>query len=228
LTNILVSTGRERKADGRQAIQQEVINLNTELKTLHTQLNKYKNKVQCTNCKKFSHTSERCWILHPELQNQNRKKNHRRSPHTTVTEQSNNQDDDETLTGYHTAEMNENVKDDFLIDSGANVSLTNKKEILHDYEKVKNPQSVTSSNGKKSKVVGKGKTETEQQPNNRAEKRFICPSVNKNTSGNNILHKARNDNRNQRKAPYRGQKRENDNKGERTKLSILPCRKPSS
>lgn len=51
-----------------------------------------------------------------------------------------------------------------MIDSGANVSMTNNKAILHDLEKTTTAVTVTSSNGERSPVLGKGKLKLHSNP----------------------------------------------------------------
>jgi hypothetical protein len=150
LTNMLLSAEREENVDTRKMANMNIKNLNMVSKARPNRYNKIKH---CAKFKRRGHTIETCWVLHPELKRQRIQNRNPPTNHTTITQSENS---DGEYVGFH---MTQDAKrhDEYLVDSGANVSMTNKKENLFDYQEFETPIAVTSSNGGKSPAFGSGK-----------------------------------------------------------------------
>lgn len=130
VTTIPRSTKREGTASLRTGTQQEIKDLNTELKSLKTQMRKFKKLKFCTRCNRTTHSNDECWLLHPELKKIIKRQSKPRWPvtHTATIDQNKTQDETFKFTGYHTTIMMEISENDYLIDSGANASITKQQE----------------------------------------------------------------------------------------------------
>jgi hypothetical protein len=135
-------------------------NLNTEFRQPNRQARRFKKPTKhCSRCNRLTHNNDECWLLHPELRNNNRRpRNRSLMTNTMITKQATNDDDDtSSYTRYHTTTRNDTHRTDYLIDSGENTSMDNNTSILHDYQEFDSVLPISSSNGETSPAYGKDK-----------------------------------------------------------------------
>ena len=146
LTNLLLSSERDERRPSTNQVNSREQEMSNEIKSLNTELKKFKKKTFCEKCKRTNHSVDQCWIAHPELK---KSRTRGRAHHNEETK-------DEEFTGFHTESNRQRCENQMIVDSGANVSMTKDKEILTDYKRFQIPSKVTASNGENLKVVGKG------------------------------------------------------------------------
>ena len=119
----------------------------------------YNSNRYCTRCNRSTHSNKECWLLHPHLKQQNK---FNTPTNNSATENRTNVDQE--FTGFHTSSNSPVTKSAYLVDSGANVSMTNNQNILHDQRPIQNPVMITCSNGQSSPAYGRGSLRIESKP----------------------------------------------------------------
>jgi hypothetical protein len=163
LTNLLLSAERDQKNDSRAPPTGEFKNSNTEWKPRRSPVKRLNNnqnngrRKYCTRCKNSSHNSAECWFLKKEQPRNNKAANNNSLP----PDQNN---DSELFTGFHTSHVGQEPENSYLIDSGANVSMTNNKMILNNYRAYEKPLEVICSNGQKIPAYGRGTITISKNP----------------------------------------------------------------
>ena len=173
LTNILLSAENEEQTSTPDI---DIKSLNTEIKSLKSKMKTYGKRKYCKKCRRTGHDIEECWKVHPHLKRDNKR------PHTFTNSTTNDvetHNDDVQFTGYHTWSSRQSSANDFLVDCGANVSMTNNKSILSDYQESETQTSVTSSNGGKSRVYGHGHLKLRDNPKIEIRHVLYVPTITK-------------------------------------------------
>ena len=180
LTNLLLSTERDGQYDSKITHQQnEFKNLNTETRSMVLRPNRYDHKYHnnmkrkyCSRCKNSTHNSSECWFLNK----QNPRKGHNSANNAISVERD---DKSELFTGFHTQIGRQTGRRPYLIDSGANVSMTNDQSILQDFHKIHTPIDVMCSNGARIPAHGSGRLKISSNPAIILENVLFVPSLTK-------------------------------------------------
>ena len=143
LTSLLLSTERELTPAKPQEPTYDVKAARNDPR----RKNHFKSKRYCKKCKQTTHDTDKCWVLHPELRP-------RRDKDSTPTK----------LNGFKVMRSTITPAGDYLIDSGANASVTNERQILTDYKKLVSPVFIQTCNGQTSKAFGKGTLKLSTSP----------------------------------------------------------------
>jgi len=157
LTNLLMMSDRE---DNTKPDQADVKSLNSEARLNRRPRRFNVSSKHCTKCNRSTHNDNECWILHPELRPKAKQYQGNEIPRNnsaTINDADDGDDGTSSYIGYHTTISNKASRFQYLLDSGANCSMTNDKTILHDYEQFDSPIPVLSSSGQSSPAYGKGK-----------------------------------------------------------------------
>ena len=173
LTNMLVSAKHDEKRVTTNSFPRVDIN------AMNMQTQENRQGQYCTRWWRSTHNNSQCWLLHPQLREKSSRPQSRsfrpsarrfnrhqntRSPRQRVTMNANEAPerasnyDNESFSGFHTTtnQSSTPMNQMCLIDSGANVSMTNNRNILQNYKELKNPIGVTCSNGEKLNAYGIG------------------------------------------------------------------------
>ena len=98
-------------------------------------------------------------VLHPNLKQENK---FNTPPNNSATRNRTNVDQEFTV--FHTFSNSPFTKSAYLVDSGANVSMTNDQKILHSRRPIQNPIMITCSNGQSSPGYRRGSLRIESEP----------------------------------------------------------------
>ena len=126
LTNLVLLTERDGQNDSKITHQQkEFKNLSTETGSLIFRRKRYDHKYHnymkrkyCSRCKKSTQSSSECWFINK----QKPRKRHNSTNNDIFVERD---DKSELFTGFHTQIVRQTGRRPYLIDSGANVTMTN-------------------------------------------------------------------------------------------------------
>jgi len=163
LSTLLITSEKEQQ--NTPAVQ-DIKSLHTETRNNNRNYRNKRNNYKCTRCRRDTHTNEQCWILHPHLRpnnsNNGNEVNTQRNPCNSqrqhvnhTTEHVRHYQEPEQFTGFVTTQdLQQGI--DLIIDTGANISMTNDKTLLWNYQDSNYPRHVTSSSGQKSPVKGEG------------------------------------------------------------------------
>ena len=161
LTHLLISTERDGRMQQRINIQPQIDinNLNTE--TAKKTWNK--KQLYCSHCRRTGHVLEKCFKFNPALRTQKARKQRNFNSASNNTAIPSEQELQE-FTGFHVSTNWTPRQGEFLIDSGANVSMTNNKSLLNNYQRRSIPINIMCSNGETVPALGSGELLIEGNP----------------------------------------------------------------
>jgi hypothetical protein len=131
-----------------------------DLKALSTEAKKGKGgkpKKKCGYCQKGWHAEKNCWSKNPHLRPQKKQSQTNTVKMNPKPETNSIQAEEEVhdFKGFATT-TKESERQDLMLDSGANVCVTNRKDLLWNYRPTQRQVSVESSCGSQSDVQGEG------------------------------------------------------------------------
>lgn len=160
LTNLLLSTEREQ---GRRL---QITPSETAV------LKAQKTKKHCTGCNKSGHEKAKCWVVDPSLKPKWLLAKEAKDKAASCSIEPTN-----GFNGFRITVANIEATKNYLIDSGANVSVTNDKSILSNYRKIDKQISVQACNGGKTKAVGEGTLTLPSTPPIKIDRVLYVPGI---------------------------------------------------
>lgn len=150
---------------------------------MNTELKNCKNQKLCKRCKRTNHTIEKCWIEHPEL----RKRKPQRTVNYHMQQDGGKTEVEEVFTGFHTGSETEKQDDEMIIDNGANISITNDKTVLQDFQEFGRYTTVMASNGGTLQAIGKGTMILSVEPKIAIPNMLYVPKITKTLISTNCI-----------------------------------------